>query len=56
MVKRMNEENQEDGALRGPQIFTVPACGFIVALNLDWGGGQCGDLSVKASSQEVQVN
>ncbi len=29
----MSEKNQESEAPRGPLIFTVPACGLIVALN-----------------------
>ena len=38
----MNDENQENEALKGPVILTVPACvtapgyGFLIALNPDW--------------------
>jgi hypothetical protein len=38
----MNDENQENEALKGPVIFsippslTVPGFGFLVALNPDW--------------------
>jgi hypothetical protein len=38
----MNDENQENEALKGPVIFTIPASltvpgfGFLVALNPDW--------------------
>jgi len=38
----MNDENQENEALEGPVIFTIPASltvpgfGFLVALNRDW--------------------
>ena len=32
----MNNKNQENGTLRGPLIFTVPAYGFVMALYLDW--------------------
>ena len=34
----MNNEHQENGALRGPLIFTVPASHFpfLVALNVGW--------------------
>ena len=28
----MNDKDQENGALRGPLIFTVPAYGFVMAL------------------------
>ena len=31
----MNDKDQENGALRGPLIFTVPAYGFVIALYLD---------------------
>jgi hypothetical protein len=34
----MNNKDQENGALRGPLIFTVPAYGFVMALYLDWLG------------------
>ena len=28
----MNDKDQENGALRGPLVFTVPAYGFVMAL------------------------
>ena len=31
----MNYKHQENGALTGPLIFTVPAYGFVMALYLD---------------------
>ena len=34
----MNYKHQENGALTGPLIFTVPAYGFVMALYLDWLG------------------
>jgi hypothetical protein len=39
----MNDENEENEALEGPVIFTIPASltvpgfGFLIALNPDWG-------------------
>jgi hypothetical protein len=32
----MNNQHQENGALRGPLIFTLPASSFVVILSLDW--------------------
>ena len=32
----MNNKHQENGALTGPLIFTVPAYGFVMALYVDW--------------------
>ena len=32
----MNYKHQENGALTGPLIFTVPAYGFVMALYIDW--------------------
>jgi hypothetical protein len=32
----MNNEYRENGAMRGPLIFTLPASGFVVILRLDW--------------------
>jgi hypothetical protein len=32
----MNNKHQENRALGGPLIFTVPAYGFVTALYLDW--------------------
>jgi hypothetical protein len=34
----MNYKHQENGALIGPLIFTVPAYGFVMALYPDWLG------------------
>lgn len=40
--EKMNDENQENEALTGPVILTIPASvagpgfGFLVALNRDW--------------------
>ena len=34
----MNNKHQENGALTGPLIFTVPAYGFVMALYVDWLG------------------
>ena len=38
----MNHRDQENGAMRGPLIFTVPAYGFVMALYLDWLGRSMG--------------
>ena len=35
----MNYKHQENGVLRGPLIFTVPASSFIVVLSLNWFDG-----------------
>jgi hypothetical protein len=32
----MNNKHQENGALTGPMIFTLPASSFIVIMNFDW--------------------
>ena len=32
----MNNKHQENGALTGPLIFTLPASSFVVVLSLDW--------------------
>ena len=32
----MNNKHQENGALTGPLIFTLPASSFVVILSLDW--------------------
>ena len=34
----MNNNDQENGALTGPLIFTVPAYGFVMAFYVDWLG------------------
>jgi hypothetical protein len=40
----MNNKHQENGALTGPLIFTVPASSFVVILSLDWLDGPAGQL------------
>jgi hypothetical protein len=32
----MNNKQQENGALEGPLIFTLPASSFVVILSVDW--------------------
>ena len=32
----MKNEHNKNEALRGPVMFTIPACGFVVAPKLDW--------------------
>jgi hypothetical protein len=32
----MNYKHQENGALTGPLIFTLPASSFVVILSFDW--------------------
>jgi hypothetical protein len=32
----MKNKHQENGALTGPLIFTLPASSFVVILNFDW--------------------
>jgi len=57
MIRRkfMNNKDQENGALGGPLIFTVPAYGFVMALYLD-----ClrrpnrADSSDKTFAQEIE--
>ena len=43
----MNNKDSENGALRGPLIFTVPAYGFVMALYLDWLGQSSQAVSAK---------
>ena len=51
----MNNKDQENGALRGPLIFTVPAYGFVMALYLDWlGRSNRPAFSAKTFAQEVE--
>jgi hypothetical protein len=51
----MNDKDQENGALRGPLIFTVPACGFVMALYLDWlGRSNRRAFFAKTFAQEVE--
>ena len=35
----MNNKHDENGALRGPLIFTLPAYSFVVILSFDWFDG-----------------
>ena len=32
----MNNKHEENAALRGPLIFTLPAYSFVVILSFDW--------------------
>jgi hypothetical protein len=43
----MNDIHRENGAPRGPLIFTVPAYGFVMALYLDWLGQSNRAVSAK---------
>ena len=57
MIRRkiMNYKHQENGALTGPLIFTVPAYGFVMALYLDWlGRSNRAAFSAKTFAQEVE--
>jgi hypothetical protein len=50
----MNTKDEENIALGGPLICTVPVYGFVMALYLDWlGRSYRGALSAKAFAQEV---
>jgi hypothetical protein len=50
----MNTKDEENVALGGPLIFTVPAYGFVMALYLDWlGRSYRGAPSAEAFAQEV---
>ena len=40
----MNNEHHENGALRSPLIFTVPAYPFVVALYFNWLDGPTGQV------------
>jgi hypothetical protein len=52
----MNTKEEENVALGGPLIFTVPAYGFVMALYLDWLGRPYGGaLSAQALAQEVDL-
>ena len=52
----MNYKHQENGALTGPLIFTVPAYGFVMALYLDWlGQSHRAVLSAKTFAEEVET-
>jgi hypothetical protein len=46
----MNNRYHENGALRTPLIFTVPAYGFVTALYLDWLRPTKSDSSSHAAS------
>jgi hypothetical protein len=51
----MNNRDQENSALRGPLIFTVPSYGFVMALYLDWLGRSIrAAFSPKTFAQEVE--
>ena len=51
----MNNKDQENGALRGPLIFTIPAYGFVMALYLDWlGRSDRAAFSAETFAQEVE--
>jgi hypothetical protein len=51
----MNNKDQENGALRGPLIFTIPAYGFVMALYLDWlGRSNRAAFSAETFAQEVE--
>jgi hypothetical protein len=44
----MDNKHQENGALRGPLIFTLPAFNFVVILSFDWlDGANWAAVSVK---------
>ena len=50
----MNTKDEENVALGGPLIFTVPAYGFVMALYLDWlRRSYRGAVSAEAFAQEV---
>jgi len=52
----MNNKHQENGVLRGPLIFTVPAYGFVMALYLDWlGRSKEKPFSAKTFAEEVEL-
>jgi hypothetical protein len=51
----MNNRDQENGAPRGPLIFTVPAYGFVMALYLDWlNGTNRAAFSAKTFAEQVE--
>jgi hypothetical protein len=51
----MNYKHQENGALIGPLIFTVPAYGFVMALYPDWlGRSNRVAFPAKTFAQEVE--
>ena len=51
----MNYKPQENGALTGPLIFTVPAYGFVMALYFDWlSRPKRAAVSAKTFAQEVE--
>jgi hypothetical protein len=51
----MNNQHQENGALTGPLIFTVPAYGFVMALYVDWlGRSTRATVSAKTFAEEVE--
>jgi hypothetical protein len=53
--KFMSDENHHNGAVTAPLILTVPACGFVVALSLEWiNGVALARIFDNASAQENQ--
>ena len=52
----MNNKHQENKALAGPLIFTVPAYGFVMALYVDWLGQSArAAFSAKTFAEEVEA-
>jgi hypothetical protein len=52
----MSDENRQNGALTAPLILTVPACGFVVALGLEWiNGVGLARIFDNASAQPVET-
>jgi hypothetical protein len=51
----LNYKHQENGALTGPLIFTVPAYGFVMALFIDWLSRSNREVfSAKTFAQELE--
>ena len=48
----MNNKHQENGALTGPLIFTLPASNFVAILRLDWLGGNSSPFPPKTHGWE----
>jgi hypothetical protein len=52
----LNDKHQENGAPRGPLIFTVPAYGFVMVLYLDWlGQSNRAAFSAEPFAEEVET-
>jgi hypothetical protein len=50
----MNDEQIKNETANRPLIFTVPACGFVVTLNVDWPDEiHSIDESVSASMDDI---